>query len=189
MPRVKSIPHHQEVYILKRIQQLCPDIIRLIYAFTNKRVKLIYNPKWDWYLKHINFEYYNLKDFYYKMKQMFHSLSHAKMYIFYNKVTEKYPKLVKDMSNTGEIEIWNLSILKDRFACFIHEFIEFNMKEYYRYRNNILFSLREENMRIVQFKIDQEKNNYNRMPEIENVVFLCKTILCIHSKIQIQKNE
>ena len=67
MPRVKSIPQHQEVYILKRIQQLCPDIIRIIYAFTNKRIKLIYNPKWDWYLNTSNLEYYNLINFNYKL--------------------------------------------------------------------------------------------------------------------------
>jgi hypothetical protein len=186
MPRVKSIPHHQEVYILKRIQQLCPDIIRIIYAFTNKRVKLIYNPKWDWYLNTINFEYYNLINFNYKIKQFLHYFNHAKMCIFYNKLTEKYPKLVKDMRESGEIELWNLSFLKDRISCYINEFIELTMKEYNRYRKNILFSSCEENVRIVQFKKDQENNNYNEMPEIENIVFLCKSILYLHSKI-IQK--
>ena len=186
MPRVKSIPYHQEVYILKRIQQLCPDIIRIIYVFTNKRVKLIYNPKWDWYLNTIHFEYYNLIDFNYKMKQFLHYFNHAKMCTFYNKLTEKYPKLVKNMKE-GEIEMWNLSFLKDRIACYINEFIELNMKEYYRYRKYILFSQDEKNIRIIQFKKDQENNNYNQMPAIEDIVFLCKSILFLHSKIQIQK--
>jgi len=120
------------------------------------------------------------------MKQFLHTFNHAKMCLFYNKLTENYPKLVQNMRESGEIEMWNLSFLKDRFACYINEFIELNMKEYYRYRNNILFSSCEKNIRIIQFKKDQENNNYNQMPEIEDVLFLCKSILFLHSKI-IQK--
>ena len=67
MPRIKSIPNHRDFYILKKVKKLPDEIILLIYTFTNRIVKLIINPKWDWYLKNINFKYYNLKHFYYKI--------------------------------------------------------------------------------------------------------------------------
>ena len=183
MPRVKSVPYHQDKYILERIQQLCPDLIRIIYMFTNKKVKLIYNPKWDWYLKTITLEIH-LTEFYNKIINIFESFNHAKMCIFYNKLSEKFPKLIEDMGESGEIEIWNLSFLKKRIACFINEFIELHMKNYYNHQRYILSSQYDDNIPIINFRIDQKKNNYNRIVEIEDVVFLCKSILFIHSKIK-----
>jgi hypothetical protein len=186
MPRVKSIPYHQDKYILKRIQQLCPALIRIIYMFTNKKVKLIYNPKWDWYLKTIplGIECNYLTEFYNKIKKIFESFNHAKMCIFYNKLSEKFPKLVKEMCESDEIEIWNLSIFKKKIACCITEFIELHMKNYYNHQKYILSSQYNDNIHIINFRIDQEKNNYTRIAEIEDVLFLCKSILFIHSKIQ-----
>ena len=180
MPRIKSIPYHQDKYILKRIQQLCPDIIRIIYGFTNNKIKLIYNPKWNWYIQSIQTD---VKYFYYKIKNILESFSYTKMCIFYNKLNIKFPKLVKEMQESGEIELWNLSILKNEIVCFIYDFINLHIHNYYMHQKYILSPVYNDNIPILTFRIDQEKNNYNRIAKIEDVIFLCKSILFIHSKI------
>jgi hypothetical protein len=185
MPRTKSNPNHIDFYLLKKIEKLPRELITIIYSFTNKKIKLIFNHKWEWYLKNINFEFYHLKEFYDKILFVFNKMSNLQINNFTNMVSKYCPEIILNMKNDEETTLlWSDSNKYTKlFACYINEFIEHRMKHYNLYKRNLLSPITQETNSIcLNFKKKQEQNNYENMPKIENILFLCKSILYIYSK-------
>ena len=187
MPRIKSTPVHNEVYVLQSIRKLLStELIRLIYEYINGRTKLIIDPKLNWYMENIHNPTKSI-EFNIKLKIILNNLDMFKIKKFYYSTLMCNPQIYSYCEKEG-LEVFNLYRNKELFMDCIVNYIAIRISRYTNYKNHILlpcssFGDSEEiKQNIEMWKIKEEKENFSKMPDINNTVILCKSILYLYSK-------
>ena len=175
MPKIKAKTNQQETTLLKKVQKLSPELIRLIYEFTNGKIQLIVNPKWNWYMKNINTPI-KIIEFNIKLKIIINNFNYIQILNFYKHTLKYNPQIYNFMVQERNINIYNIYHNKYLFYILLVDFISDNIAKYIYYKNRLLSNNRD-------FFSHNEENNYlKNMQKINNVIILCKSILYIYSK-------
>jgi len=187
MTRIKSTPVHNEVYVLQSIRKLLStELVRLIYEYINGRAKLIIDPKFNWYMENIHSPTKSI-EFNIKLKIILNNLDMYKIKKFYYSTLMCNPQIYSYCEKEG-LEVFNLYRNKELFMDCIVNSIVIRISRYVNYKNHMLLSLSnlghngEIKQTVDMWRIKEEKENFSKMPDINNVVLLCKSILYLYSK-------
>ena len=185
MSRIKSKPFHNEYYILLKIQNLPNVLIYLIYKFINGKVKVIFNPKWNWFKNNIYEKYERNKqlEFNIKLKILLNNLDSINLNYFYKSLLK---------NSAFKNYFIGLKIKEEKFDYrnkqelfdLITNFIYLKFSKYALYKKSILVNNNEiiDNKFLIKWRLEEEKKNFSSLPEIDKVFILCKSILYIYSK-------
>jgi hypothetical protein len=186
MPRIKSKPFHNEYYILLKIQNLPNVLIYLIYRYINGKVKVIFNPKWNWFLNNIYEKYERSKqlEFNIKLKILLNNLDCINLNYFYNSLFKNSAFKNYFIGLKLQEEKFNYKNKQELFDLIIN-FIYLTFSKYALYKKSILENNNEikENKFLINWKLEEEKKNFCSIPKINEVIILCKSILFIYSKL------
>lgn len=166
----------KEISVLNKVQNLSTDLIRIIYSFCNGKVKLIFNPKWNWYLKNVHFKF---TDFNIKFKVLLNNLSHQETIYFHEYTLKKNVNISNYLVSIG-INEWNVYRNKKFFYEGIMEFISIQVYSFNNLKKKWLSS-RNVTMNNTNTCNNEYSSIENYIFNIENIIFLCKSILYVYS--------
>ena len=154
-----------EEKILHEIKKLPDELIIIIYNFTNNIIKIIFYPKWNWYFANV---YQDSVNFNIKFKILLNNLDPTKLRTFYKKIIKNNPEIYEYLINVSDLDIYNIYNNKTSLYLTIMDYISIQMANYIIYKKNISLNYNVSNKFI---------------SSIDNIIFLCKYILYLHSKI------